>query len=661
MNQKDQLAENIARYIQQLAINPEQPEIHFKLGNLYIKNQQWKLAIRAYEQAIKFNPQFIEAYHYLARLYATKVPNIDKSTDYWYQAIKLNPDWITAEKYLILGGLLAGQKKIRKAIYCYQQASTLSPNFLDAYHRLAELSITQNQPQKAIHIYQKGVQCNPKNSQFHWALVQALAKQKQWKLAAQHYQNAIALEKNFPDEFSSQLNFEPDNWQAYHQLGKVLQYKKQWQIAITLYQKVNQLQPNFVPPYIRIANIYRKLEQYQPAFHYYHQAIITAPQNYPLHEQAIQSYQNTLDSLTNPQPELYYQWGQLLRSQGYFSQAISAYQAAIKLNPRFDQAYIGIQYTEVAEEQLAQLINFYRQIVKDCPYSLAWGNLGDALTQQGKIEEAIACYRTSSYQQSIQQYPQLAELNWPEKKEQAPDFLIVGATKCGTSSLYHYLNHHPQILFSHKKELNFFQQHFNQGINWYLSHFPAITDRSDFLTGEATPNYLRFPIVAARIKQYCPDSKLILLLRNPVDRAVSWHYHKKNTGLTNDTLEQEITKEIKLLKKLSETDIVNMGFTNPDNIISSLYYYQIKAWMEYLPRQQFLILKSEDFYNNPETTMEQVFAFLGLPVEKIAQYPKINAGSYNSIAPELRKTLSEYFQPYNELLEEYLNINFNWE
>ena len=660
MNQKDQLTENIARYTQQLAINPEQAEIHFQLGNLYVKKQQWKLAIRSYEQAIKFNPQFIDAYRNLAIIYETKVYNTNKSTDYWYQAIKLNPDWVTAEKYLILGNILTGQKKVEKARDCYQQAIILSPNLLDAYHKLAELYITQNQPQTAIHIYQKGVQCNPRNPQFHWALTQSLAKQKKWQLASQHYQNAIALEKNFPDEFPQKLDFETHSWQAYHQLGKVLQYKKQWQIAITLYQKVNQLQPNFVPPYIRIANIYRKLEQYQLAFHYYRQAIITAPQDYPLHKKAIQSYQNTLDSLTNPQPELYYQWGQLLRSQGYFVKAISAYQEAIKLNPQFDQAYISIQYTEVAEQQLEQLINFYQQIVKDCPYSLAWGNLGDALTQQGKIEDAIACYRTSSYQQSIQQYPQLAELNWPEKKEQAPDFLIVGATKCGTSSLYYYLGHHSQILFSHKKELNFFRKHFHQGIEWYLSHFPTITDRENFLTGEATPNYLRFANVAERIKQYCPDVKLIILLRNPVNRTVSWHYHKKNSGLTNDSLEQEITKEIKLLENLSETDIVNMGFTNPDNIISSLYYYQIKTWMEYLPRQQFLILKSEDFYSNPETTMEQVFTFLGLPVEKIAQYPKINAGSYNSITPELRKTLSEYFQPYNELLEEYLNMKFNW-
>ncbi|MEM9276493.1 MAG: sulfotransferase, partial [Cyanobacteria bacterium P01_F01_bin.143] len=72
-------------------------------------------------------------------------------------------------------------------------------------------------------------------------------------------------------------------------------------------------------------------------------------------------------------------------------------------------------------------------------------------------------------------------------------------------------------------------------------------------------------------------------------------------------------------------------------------------------------LKSEDFYEYPENTMLQVFNFLGLPVHKIDQYPKINVGSYNSVDPDLRKTLSKYFQPYNKLLEEYLDIDFNWQ
>ena len=660
MNQQDQLSENIARYTQKLAVNPEQPELHFQLGNLYEQTQQWELSISSYEQAINLNPQLINAYICLAKIYATEFKDHDKSTNYWYQAIKLNPDWVTAKKYFTLGNILQAQKKITKAIDCYHQAISLSPSMLDAYHQLAELFMIRNQQKKAIQIYRKGIEYNPQNSQFYFALAQACAKQKKWKLANNFYQNAIALEKNFSREFPQKLNFKPHSWQAYYQLGKVLQYKKQWQIAITLYQKVNQLEPKFIPAYLNIADIYRELEKYQLAFDFYRQAIIICPQDNHFRHQAMASYQHTLESLSNPQPKLYYQWGRLLRSQGYFIKAIAAYQEAIKLDPQFEPAYIDIQYTEVTAENLEQLVDFYRQIVKDCSYPLAWGNLGDVLTQQGKIQEAISCYRLSSYQQSIQKYPDLVQINWPEKKDKPPDFLIVGATKCGTSSLYYYLSHHQQILFSHKKELNFFVKHFHLGVDWYLSHFPTITDHQNFLTGEATPNYLRFPLVAQRIKKYFPDIKLIILLRNPVDRAISWHYHKRNTGLTNDSLEQAITQEMKLLETLSDSDITNIGFNDPDNIIASIYYYQIKAWMEYLPRKKFLILKSEDFYQSPATTMAKVFTFLGLPTQQIVQYPKVNAGSYSSVDPELRETLSAYFHPYNKLLEEYLNIRFNW-
>lgn len=283
MNQKDQLTENIVRYTQQLAVNPEQPEIHFQLGNLYVKKQQWKLAIKSYEQAIKFNPQLVEAYSYLAKLYETKVQDPHKSTEYWYRAIKLKPSWATADNYVTLGNNLAVQKKLEKAIDCYQQAIILSPNLLDAYHRVAELLSIQNQQIKAIQIYRKGVRRNPQDPQFHWALVQAFAKNNKWHLAENQYQIAIALEKNFPDALPQKLDFEPNRWQAYHQLGKVLQYKKQLLIAVTLYQKVNQLQPDFIPAYIRIANIYRHLEKYQSAFHFYHQAITISPRENPLH------------------------------------------------------------------------------------------------------------------------------------------------------------------------------------------------------------------------------------------------------------------------------------------------------------------------------------------------------------------------------------------
>ena len=163
------------------------------------------------------------------------------------------------------------------------------------------------------------------------------------------------------------------------------------------------------------------------------------------------------------------------------------------------------------------------------------------------------------------------------------------------------MSRHPQILLSHKKELDFYWEHYQRGIDWYLAHFPSLSDRPDFLTGEATPNYLRFPQVAQRIKDTFPQTKIIILLRNPVDRAISWHYHKVNSGLTKLDLPTAIATEIERLATVSETEITETGFYNPDNIMSSLYIYKIKPWIETLGREQFFNSQKRRFLSqSPE-------------------------------------------------------------
>jgi len=110
------------------------------------------------------------------------------------------------------------------------------------------------------------------------------------------------------------------------------------------------------------------------------------------------------------------------------------------------------------------------------------------------------------------------------KNLQMPDFLIIGAQKCGTTSLYRYLIQHPQIEPAIKKEIHYFDLNYNKPIQWYLNQFPALKTQSDRITGEATPYYIFHPHAPYRIKEHMPDAKIIVLLRNPVDRAYS-HYH----------------------------------------------------------------------------------------------------------------------------------------
>jgi tetratricopeptide (TPR) repeat protein len=710
----EQIKQEIAQCLQQIANSPQSAKVHLHLGNLYAQEKQWQKAIDSYRQATVIKPDFAAAYFCLAKI-STRLGNDSQAADYLYQALQSKPDSVTAQRHYELAQTLKTQNKPAKAIACYRSAIQIQPDFWLAYQTLATFLTQQGKNEPALEVYRQGVKNNPDKGQYYYALAQALADRNQWVRASNNYQKGAELEQPSAEiyyhwgfalsqlqEYSlaqdcyqkgaelkpsaeiyyhwgfalSQLQeyslaqdcyqkaiaFQANYWQAYYQLGLIWQQQQQWNKSLIAYQRVREIQPQCVEVLIDLGLVYRRLQQYDLAIACYREAINYSTDNSASETAALEGYQQTLAEHPQATVILYYQLAKLLRAKSYFPQAIAAYQQSIELDPYFKDAYIALQYTPVAAKLLDDLIAFYRQIVNKHPdITIAWGNLGDALTQKGLVAEAIKCYRTGSYQQAIQTYPYLAKLTWKEQKTSGPDFIIPGASKSGTSSLYYYLGRHPQILLSHIKEIDFYWKHFERGIDWYLGHFPTLTDQEDFLTGEATPNYLRFPEVAQRIKDTFPQVKIILLLRNPADRAISWHYHKLNTGLTNQNLTTAIAEEIDRLATVNESEIINTGFYNPDNILSSLYIYKIKPWIELLGREQFLILKSEDFYQDPLRNMSEVFKFLGLPNCPLENYPKVNAGSYNQVDLELRETLVNYFAPYNQQLEDYLGIKFDWQ
>ncbi|WP_159790882.1 sulfotransferase family protein [Sodalinema gerasimenkoae] len=131
-------------------------------------------------------------------------------------------------------------------------------------------------------------------------------------------------------------------------------------------------------------------------------------------------------------------------------------------------------------------------------------------------------------------YPSLLESrrNNPDFKIKANrlDFIILGAQKAGTSSLYAYMAQHPDIVPALRKEVEFWSWKFYRGLDWYFAHFPQIPEGSHLQTGEACPGYLDFYETAERLRETLPHVKLIVLLRNPVDRAIS-HYLQKSKKL----------------------------------------------------------------------------------------------------------------------------------
>lgn len=708
-----QIEQEIAQYIEQLGDHPQPAEVYFNLGDLYASQEKLALAIKNYRQAIALKKDFAAAHRQLALVLAQHDSD-RQSADHLFKAFKLNPETVTAQQYYELGQTLQVQNKIPKAIACYRAAIKSQPSFWEAHQNLFSLLLKQKKFEPAIGLYRRGAKNNPQDSRYYLALALAFASRKKWVRACNNYQQAAQIEPSAKiyyhwglaeyaleeyaqasSHFQAAAELKPSAKIYYHwgltayalnqydqaqqcyqeaisldhnyvlacyQLGVLWQDQQQWRQAIAAYKQVIALKPKFKRALVNMGRSYRHLQEYDLAIACYQKAIKLIAKTSPLETLAFAGYHQTLAEHPQISAQHYHRLGKLLRAQGHFSQAITAYCESIKLDPQFQLAYIDLQYTPIDQEQSTDLIKFYRQILVQHPQTtIAWGNLGDVLTQSDRLAEAIDCYRRGSYQQAIQLYPHLAESNWQPEKKSGPDFIIAGASKCGTTAIYQYLSHHPQILFSHKKEIDFFWKNYQRGVDWYLAHFPTITDRDDFLTGEATPNYIRFPQVARRIKKTFPHTKIIILLRNPVDRAISWHYHKLNSGLTKLDLATAIATEIERLANVSEAEIINTGYYNPDNILSSLYIYKIRPWIETLGREQFLILNSEDFYLNPLKNMQQVFKFLSLPNCSLDSYPKVNAGSYNQADSTTRKTLSDYFASYNLQLEEYLGMKFNWE
>src|SRR5215211_3982869 len=245
-----------------------------------------------------------------------------------------------------------------------------------------------------------------------------------------------------------------------------------------------------------------------------------------------------------------------------------------------------------------------------------------------------------------------------------PDFLIIGAQKCGTTFLYHLLAQHPLVQPAASKELHFFDNLFDEGVEWYQRCFPQprLKDGRKTITGEASPSYLSHPHAAKRIAEVVPQAQLIALLRNPVDRAYSHYQMGIRRGFEHLEFEEAIEAEEARLHGesdmvLKDEDHTIFNLQRFSYLSRGIYVDQLLRWSELFGKEQMLILKSEDFFESPQETLAQVENFLGLPywvpeaTEPRAErdkenYERIksNRGRYEEeIDPATRRRLEEYF------------------
>jgi hypothetical protein len=272
-------------------------------------------------------------------------------------------------------------------------------------------------------------------------------------------------------------------------------------------------------------------------------------------------------------------------------------------------------------------------------------------------EQHISEYRKKIKKQKIKKRDPPPERIETAQLRQLPDFVIIGTQRGGTTSLYRYLTEHPDIGSALRKEVHFFDRHYEKGMNWYLAHFPVRGETP--VVGEASPNYLFHPSVPERARRVVPHAKFIALLRNPVDRAYSQYQMNVRKGIESLSFEDAIDKEPERLS--SSDDPASPTWRQYSYVKRGLYVDQLKRWMTVFPREQFLIIKSEDFYKNPKRVLHQTLAHLGLRPCSPADFKAYHLAEYPDIGSVTYKHLAEYFTPYNQQLYALVGRDLGWE
>ena len=248
-----------------------------------------------------------------------------------------------------------------------------------------------------------------------------------------------------------------------------------------------------------------------------------------------------------------------------------------------------------------------------------------------------------------------------------PDFFVLGVQKGGTTTLYDALVQHPDIVPARTKEISFFDRHWSYGIDWYLHNFPQLTRGSTKITGEATPDYIFASEVPTRIRALATNTpKFIVLLRNPVDRAISHYFHALRLGIEQEPIERAFELEA---QRLGETagELVGPALDKRTNRFSFSYvergYYakQLTNWFEIFDRSCFFIETSERFFSEPHAVLHSALEFLGLPEVPLKRMSPKNTGRYTSAIPKsVYSYLNTKFRDENQVLKDMVDCEITW-
>ncbi|HET8606194.1 MAG TPA: sulfotransferase domain-containing protein [Gaiellaceae bacterium] len=246
-----------------------------------------------------------------------------------------------------------------------------------------------------------------------------------------------------------------------------------------------------------------------------------------------------------------------------------------------------------------------------------------------------------------------------------PDFLILGAQKAGTTALYAYLRWHPRIAGPSWKEVSFFDRHYARGPRWYRGQFPNRLRAHGSLVGEASPSYLCHPAAPERVADLLPDAKLIALLRDPVDRAYSHYQHEVALGREPlsfaDALAAEETRLAGEAERMAaDPAYFSHAWWDHTYFARGLYAEQLERWYARFPREQLLVVTTEEYAARPGETYARVLDFLGAGPHELREHPRVFSRDYRPLDPATRARLAARYAEPNRRLAELLGRDPGW-
>ena len=248
-----------------------------------------------------------------------------------------------------------------------------------------------------------------------------------------------------------------------------------------------------------------------------------------------------------------------------------------------------------------------------------------------------------------------------------PDIVVLGAMRAGTTFMRRMLEQHPDICPSFKKEPHFFDYNYHRGERWYRAFFPLRRPGDARRYLDCTPCYLFHPLAPARLAKVLPEAKLLALLRDPIERAVSHYFHEVRRGREKLGLLDALEAEDERLAGEEARILADGTYEGPAHRRFSykargLYAQQLERWLACVEPERLMVVQSERLFAEPHLVMAEIFAFFGVdPNHRNADLEARNVGGNRTeLDCATRAHLENFYRPHNAALERLLGRRFDW-